>query len=118
VSADVKLLQITCLHTNNLSKEKVCSFLVHFSFASELGKTFHQKSLVSLGLLKERLTRDFRLPLFHESVSPGPQSISFGPFRIFLKIMNESLSPVSTKPGISCSLVSTTSAIKEKKFEG
>jgi hypothetical protein len=39
---------------------------------------------------KESLTRDFRLKVFfHKSVSPGPLSISLGPFRIFSKIRGD-----------------------------
>jgi hypothetical protein len=39
---------------------------------------------------KGSLTPDFRLQVFfHESLSPGPQSIPLGPFRIFSKIRGD-----------------------------
>jgi hypothetical protein len=40
-------------------------------------------------LLKGRVTRFFASGFFHESVSPQPKSIPFGPFQIFSKIRTE-----------------------------
>ncbi len=57
----------------------------------------------------------FGIGFFHESVSSGPLSIPWGPFPICSKIpeifANKYLSPVSTTPAISCSLVSQISVI-------
>jgi hypothetical protein len=59
-------------------------------------------------LFEETVSRDFLLLVFYESVSPQPQSIPLGPFRLFSKIRGdirtrqgappESTTPVSTTP--------------------
>jgi hypothetical protein len=38
---------------------------------------------------KRTVSRDFLLPVFHESVSPQTQSIPAGPFQIFSKIRGD-----------------------------
>ncbi len=53
---------------------------------------------------------------FHESVSPQPQSIPLGPFRIFKKFAeifaSQGAPPVSTTPVANLPLVSMTPAAK------
>jgi hypothetical protein len=39
--------------------------------------------------LKGIVSRDFLLLVFHESISPQPQSILLGPFQIFSKIRKD-----------------------------
>ncbi len=58
---------------------QVCMFI--FWYKNYVSHTKH----VFLLAIKGTVSRDFRLLFFHESVSPRPLSIPFGPFRIFSK---------------------------------
>jgi hypothetical protein len=68
------------------------------------------------GLKGKVLTRFIASRVFHESVSPQPQSIPLGPFRIFSKIRGDTVftshgaPPVSTTPVANLRPVSTTPA--------
>ncbi len=58
------------------------------------------------------VTRFFASGFFHESVSPQPQSIPLGPFKIFAKIHGDMRKPRSTTPVANLPTVSTTPLAK------
>ncbi len=81
------------------------TFLQSSSNRQQLPSYDYTKNSIIVFLLSELLKEsffDFRF--FHESVSPGPLSIPWGPFRIFTKICgdfrNKRLSTVSTTMAI------------------
>ncbi len=52
-------------------------------------KLFFENQLLIDAFLRDSVTRFFASGFFHESVSPQPQIIPLGPFRIFSKIRGD-----------------------------
>ncbi len=59
------------------------------NFHFKQSKRMHQREWLAYVRVKGTVSRDFLLCIFHESVSPQPQSIPLRPFQIFLKICGD-----------------------------